>query len=371
MNKPSILYLIDGLKFGGSERSLLEIAKRLEKYNPVFCVISNSLELLQEYREAGLSVIHFPLPRNYQFKKNAKSLENIINTCKPVLIHSTLFYSDMTLRYMNTGIPKVNSLVSNSYSPRRINQLSIGIRLKVWVLKFWDIISSRKVDFFISNSQIIKTSYIKETKIDESKIKVIYRGRDIQEFQKKVIFKSELSKAPKLLSVGRLIPSKGLEGLIEVFSKFRNDFPGSTLSIAGDGPYKLHLIEKVKALSLSESVFFLGSIQNISQQLSSSDLFVFPTFYEGLPGALIEAMMAKIPIVCSNIPENKECLREDMCLFHKVGDWDDLLIALYNAIKLNDWEERTTKAYNFASTNFDINKIVKQYEEFYDQIIKS
>lgn len=370
MDKPSILYLIDGLKFGGSERSLLEIAKRLQKYKPIFCVISDSLELLQEYRDAGISVIHFPLPRNYQFKKNAKKLESIIEDHNPVLIHSTLFYSDMTLRYLDTDLPKINSLVSNSYSSRRMNQLTIGIRLKVWILKLWDIFTCNKVDKFISNSQVIKTAYIKETKIEESKIKVIYRGRDPLQFHHEVVINSKLPQAPRILSVGRLITSKGFSGLIDVFVKFQNQFPGATLSIAGDGPEKEYLLKKVKDLDLKDSVFFLGSIQNISRQLSNSDLFVFPTFFEGLPGALIEAMMTKIPIICSDIPENKECLNEDMCLFHKVGDWDDLLNIMKSAMCLNDWDERTTKAYDFAFTNFDINNIVNQYETLYDQLIK-
>ena len=369
MNKPSIIFLIDGLKFGGAERSLLEIAKRFVKYKPIFYVTSNSLELLQEYRDAGLEVIHFPLPRNYRFEKNAKKLWDKIKDHNPVIIHSTLFYSDMTLRYLKTDIIKVNSLVSNSYSPRRMNQLSIAIRFKVWMLKLWDILSCNMVDCFISNSQVIKTSYIKETKIKESKIKVIYRGRDPMKFQKRAVIESKLPQDPMLLSVGRLIPSKGFAGLIEVFSKFRSQFPGATLTIAGAGPEREELIKIVKGLNLNDSVHLLGSIQNISNELLKANLFIFPTFFEGLPGALIEAMMAKVPIICSDIPENKECLSQDMCLFHKVGDWDDLYNVMEKAFLLGDWDERTKKAYEFAIQNFEINKIVNQYEALYDQLI--
>ncbi|RAI85594.1 glycosyltransferase [Algoriphagus yeomjeoni] len=370
MDKPVIIYLIDGLKFGGAERSLLEIAKRIKKYRPIFCVISDSLELLEQYQKAEIQVLHFPLPRNYRFKNNAKKLEKIIRVLNPVLIHSTLFYSDMTLRYLEIGFPKVNSLVSNSYSHRRLSQLSLKMKLKVLILKLWDISSSRKVDCFVANSEVIKTNYIKETKISESKIKVIYRGRDPLQFQKLEVVNSKLSKSPRLLSVGRLIPSKGLFGLVEAFAKFLNQFPGSTLSIAGDGPEKTNLLKKIEELNLNDSVCLLGSVQNVTRELLNTDLFIFPTFYEGLPGALIEAMMAKVPVICSDIPENRECLSEDMGIFHKVGDWGDLLSVMKISMALNDWDKRTSKAFDFASKKFDVKNIVCQYEELYDQLLK-
>jgi glycosyltransferase involved in cell wall biosynthesis len=113
----------------------------------------------------------------------------------------------------------------------------------------------------------------------------------------------------------------------------------------------------------------LGTVKNIPELLSESDFFVFPSYFEGLPGALIEAMMAKIPIICSDIPENKECVDESMCLFYRVGDQTDLLTQMEKALVLTDWEARTQQAFDYASEHFEIGKISKRYEETYSKLL--
>ena len=114
----------------------------------------------------------------------------------------------------------------------------------------------------------------------------------------------------------------------------------------------------------------MGQVDNVSELLSNSSFLILPTHYEGLPGALIEAMLAKIPIFCSDIPENKECVNESMALFHRVGDPEDLLAQMKKGVAINDWDLRTQRAYEYALEKFDIQKIAMKYEEVYKKLLE-
>lgn len=368
MDKPIVLFLIDGLQVGGAERSLLETARRLIHFSPVVCVLSDSLALLPEFQKSEIRVISFPLPRNYRFANNAKRLLKLVREIQPDLIHSFLFHSDMILRYLPVIIPKITGLVSNSYAPRRLNQLSWKVRLKVKILKLWDKSTAKNIDLFISNSQVIKTAYSNQLGIPAYKIKVIPRGRDLGRFGK---LRKEHSATKTFISVGRLIPSKGFDELVRAFAELRKKHPDIKLIIAGEGPERFRLEQVIQSFGLTNSVILPGTIQNIEDLYSSADFFVFPTHYEGLPGALIEAMMARIPIICSDIPENKECVDDSRVLFHRVGDQTDLLDKMDKALVLEDWDFRTQGAYDYAAEHFEIGRIVEEYENTYLTLLKT
>tara|TARA_R110002012_G_scaffold321984_1_gene553067 strand:- start:10991 stop:12103 length:1113 start_codon:yes stop_codon:yes gene_type:complete len=370
LNKPTILFLIDGLQTGGAERSLLELCKRFIQLIPTVGVLSNSLELKPEFDKHNIPVFSVPIPRNYRFRRNSVQLRMLVDTVKPDIIHSFLFHADMTLRYLEFRGPKVTGLVSNSYSRRRLTQVPLNVAFKVILLKFWDRFTASKIDFFIANSEVIREAYIKELSYKSGKVAVIYRGRKIDEFKKKNK-SSEYKFQLNIISVGRLVPSKGFIDLLEAFSLFQKENRKVTLTICGEGPQRQELEKLIRDMELSSTVKLVGSVDDIPDRLRNSDLFVFPTYYEGLPGSIIEAMLSGIPIICSDIPENKECLKDGMCLFHRVGDAQDLFEKMKEANLLTDWDIRTEKAYQYASKHFDIDKIANQYEETYLKLLNS
>jgi glycosyltransferase involved in cell wall biosynthesis len=82
-------------------------------------------------------------------------------------------------------------------------------------------------------------------------------------------------------------------------------------------------------------------------------------------------MLAGLPIIASDIPENRECVTEEMAIFHKVGDSADLTRSMLKAIQQSDWAERTSKAHHHATEVFDVDKIAALYESFYERTIHS
>lgn len=364
MSKPKVLFLIDGLQVGGAERSLLLLCKQLEAVTPIVLVLSDSIALKTEFEKSGIQVIVRPFPRDYRFWKHAKTLKPLIGSIRPSIIHSSLFHADMILRYLDTPAKKVTGLVSTMYSAGRLSQMSWLTRQKIGLLQIWDSLTVAKIDLFIANSNAIKSLYQEKVGYPSTKVQVIFRGREI-----KTLHSEPSRKKNQFLFVGRLIPSKGLREAIQAFALFSNIHSGFEFHIAGDGPDKQPLMDLVQTLNLTDRVFFLGQVDQVEKLLTESSFFLFPSHYEGLPGALIEAMLAKIPIICSDIPENKECVDKSMALFHRVGDKSDLVVQMEKAVSMTDWQARTQKAFEFAVEHFDIWKIARQYEEVYRKLL--
>lgn len=102
-----------------------------------------------------------------------------------------------------------------------------------------------------------------------------------------------------IVTVGRISEQKNLSLLIDSLS-FLSKYEFS-LKIAGEGPQRDFLEEKVNTLGLSSRVVFLGNVQNVHQLLNSADIFVMSSEWEGLPIAQIEATLSGLPVVVTNV----------------------------------------------------------------------
>lgn len=375
-----ILFLLDTLETGGAEKSLLEISKRFKKYEPVFIHLFPGTSLKNQFADAGVEVKSMNFPVTYDFKKIARQLIPVVKEINPAVIHSTLFRSDMVTRHLkrDVGIPIVNSFVNNSYSKRRYKELSVIAKIKLFILQNWDRITSKNVDLFISNSEAIKITNTKALKIHPELIKVIYRGRDPQIF--KNVSNEEINsikeefptgKGKVFLNVSRLLHRKGQSDLLKAFKEVSSLYPDSRLLIAGEGPYRQLLQSQINDMGMKDIVFLLGNRGDVPALLKIAHFFVFPSHYEGLPGALIEATLSKKKIIASNIPENLECVQENSVLLFKVGDVDDLKKQMLKVLKEENCQLDLERGYDFAIQNFSIENVVTQYEKTYDELLKN
>ncbi|MBM7604656.1 glycosyltransferase involved in cell wall biosynthesis [Metabacillus crassostreae] len=135
--------------------------------------------------------------------------------------------------------------------------------------------------------------------------KLLKNGIDTEKFtfSKKIRDKirNELGVEDRLVlgNVGRFNHQKNHSFLIDVFSELNIIEPKACLVLVGDGALRSDIEEKVKRLGLEEKVKFLGVRSDINSLLQAFDLFVFPSFHEGLPVTLIEAQGAGLPCLIS------------------------------------------------------------------------
>lgn len=376
-----ILYILDTFETGGAEKSLLDIAIQNKAVESVFVTLYKGNQLAEAAQKAGIKVISLNRTEKYAFGKIAQLLKPIIQEEKPDLIHATLFRADIVSRKVKRyfKIPLVSSLVNNSYIDERYQKLSLLGKLKLYYIQCYDALTAKKVDYFISNSQTIKESNAKALGLNLEKIKVIFRGRDLSKFlslseEQLLQTKYELNVQENqvtLLNVSRLLDRKGQLDLLQAIKNLLITHPNVKLYIAGEGFYRSVLENYIQENNLQPHVELLGNRNDIPYLLQLADVFVFPTHYEGLPGALIEAMMAEKTIVCTSIPENEECVSSQEAVFFKKGDVSHLVATLQEVINQpHQFSALGKNARMVAIEKFSIAKVVDQYNIVYTSIIQ-
>lgn len=143
-----------------------------------------------------------------------------------------------------------------------------------------------------------------------------YGRRDRASFEKRVIF------------VGRLDPVKGASLLIEAMAMVVREHPDARLTLVGDGPARVLAEARVADLGLAQVVTFAGfqSQGAVAALLDQSDLLVLPSFAEGVPVVLMEAMASRIPVIASRVAGVQE-LVEDGVVGYAVPPGDVATLA--------------------------------------------
>ena len=169
-----------------------------------------------------------------------------------------------------------------------------------------------------------------------------------------------------LLSVGELNENKNHQIVIRAMAQIKN--PNLHYFIAGEGTLKSHLIELAQKLNLSDQVHLLGFRKDISELLASSDIFIFPSYREGLSLALMEAMVSGTMIICSDIRGNRDLIedRYNGYLF-RPNDADRLKLLIESVSMVDDLEKEAYSARNKEKIRkYDVRGIVNQMYDIYE-----
>ncbi len=117
--------------------------------------------------------------------------------------------------------------------------------------------------------------------------------------------KKELELTDRLVvgHVGNFTPAKNHGFLLEVFQQLLQSRPDAVLVLAGDGEGRVAAMEAARTMGIGDRVLFLGSRRDVPELMQAMDVFVFPSLYEGLGIAVVEAQTAGLPcIVSSRVP---------------------------------------------------------------------
>ena len=192
-----------------------------------------------------------------------------------------------------------------------------------WMFKsyFPNWLARHLVTWFVTGPEAMVDYYANIVGIPKRKIRLLYNDIQLDRFDSKnypLAKKSLLEKytiPPEtkiLLLVHRLSPVRKtllyLEPMLEGFSNTLNS--KWILFVAGGGSELPAAQELVKKLNLTDHIIFLGNIPNqqITELYASADIFVHPTYTEGFPRVLIEAMAAGLPIVSTDAGGTKELM---------------------------------------------------------------
>lgn len=312
-----VLVVIDSLGRSGAEQSLaaslpLMVAAGIE---PVIVTLKRAAQGVQErVVQSGVRVRFLEALGR---PARVRALRRVIREEAPDLVHSTLFEADLASRLARVGLrtPLLNSLVNTPYVPHRFRDPSLNPR-KLRLVQVLDAVTAHLlVDHFHAITEAVKHAAVRDMLLPARKITVIERGRDLPaptpEQRRRARERLGVAENTFLvLNTGRQCYQKGQTDLLEALPRLER--PGLKVLVAGrEGDMTARLRDLAARHELQQTVEFLGHRDDMPDLLAAADLFVFPSLFEGLGGAVLEAMASGLPIVASDIPALAEVVEAD------------------------------------------------------------
>lgn len=372
-----VLALIDSLAPGGAERSLAEMAPEFSRFGIEFALAC--LRRCGSELERGLLASEVPVyfVGSTHGLHAVPRLRRLLRRLQPQVLHTTLFVSDLWGRVSALGHPVVTlaSLVNTPGEPRA-HRLSPGAPWKKAVLRVVELFLARHLtDAFHAVSAASKSDAVVRLGVPEHRIRVVYRGRSRQRLgypspERRDKARHALGLAPELfvaVAAGRQDAQKGHQVLLKACRQLKDRGSEIVALVAGkEGTETQNLRRLHRELGLDSSVRFLGHREDMGDVLAAADLFVMPSLWEGLPGALLEAMAMGLPVVASALPAFREALPPEGGILVPPGDVEALTQAVL-AIAENPTRARTMGEVNlrrFEST-FTLERAVAGMAELY------
>jgi glycosyltransferase involved in cell wall biosynthesis len=230
----------------------------------------------------------------------------------------------------------------------------------------------RKIQTRVARSAtrvIVPSSYLKTVVtawgIDERKIEVIYNAITLEK-EGKIPAKVVALPRPLVVAAGRLVPWKGVGGIIEAVAHTS----GVSLAIVGDGPDRASL-EALSKEKLGDRAVCTGKLSHAHTLavIASADVFVLNSTYEGLSHLLVEAQTLGVPTIATNVGGNPEVItNESNGLLIPTGDTQALIEALVRVLPDTQLQKHLAENARAASKKFSIETMLLATSTFLKQL---
>ncbi|MEK9158482.1 MAG: glycosyltransferase, partial [Patescibacteria group bacterium] len=280
-HKIKIIYVTAALEVGGAEMFLYDLVKHIDRqsFDVSVATVIGGGSLEPQFKALGAPIFVFG-GRYSKFLGGlceARKLYHLFKKETPDIVHTQLFPADLWGRIAAklAGVPRIVTTEQNV----NVDQNCLRETLKRWTYKLAD----RVVAISTAVKKYTQESYC----VPAEKIEIIPNDVDVDNLKSKI---SNLKTGDKkiILTVGRLVPQKGQKYLLEAFSILKNR-EGLELWLAGEGNLRSELEKQAGDLKIDNQVKFLGRRHDVPTLLAQADLFVFPSEWEGLGVAVLEA----------------------------------------------------------------------------------
>jgi glycosyltransferase involved in cell wall biosynthesis len=282
------------------------------------------------------------------------------------VLHAFLFHSNLMARLVGP-VARVPAVV--------VSERSVECTKKPW--RVWtDRLTWRLADQWTANSREVARVLRQRERIDASRIETIPNGIDLAYFSERVSpakFRSRMGFGPTdriVLCIGRLDPLKGQPMLLHAFRQVATAEPHARLCLVGDGRLRETLMGQVEELELQGRVVFTGSISDVRPALASAELLALASTDEGLPGVVMEAQAAGLPVVATAAGGTPELVQHERTgLLVPIRDSSALSTAIVRLLRDRDLARRLAEGGRASVQDLSSDRMVEATLEMYQRLL--
>ena len=354
--KIKVFHIIQSLESGGCENFLLRLLPKVNEFENIILTIKEKGPLAKKFEKNGIRVDCL--------ENNWFGVFNYLDKHKPDRVITYLFHGDMLGRFMVRLFTK--------YRPIPFLRTTYNYP-KYWIARVFEKYSSFLVDQYLANSESVKNFYVNNLSVDGKKITVIPNGVDLSIFESAKKDRNGFRKQMKVLDNEKVIvcvanfhKNKGHVYLLKAFEKIYNKNKNIWLWLVGDGEERSYFEKEINKYRSKNKIVLFGKRDDVPIILSASDIFVLPTLFEGMSNAILEAMASGLPIITTDISENREIIENNISGI-LIPIMDSLLIEqsinylLENSRMMN---EIGLEGKKLIEKKFDIKKITSKFFDY-------
>lgn len=349
-----ILFIVNGLSSGGSERVLSTLVNQLvtHSYYNVYVVCVNGKESFYPIDNRVNLVFLDKETRTHHLFGKMIWIRSFAQKMGIDIVISFIVrvYGFTIFSLLGCGIPIITS---ERNDPRSFDCLSR------WIMRIF---------LPFSNHHVVQTEEIKAyyPHFIQKKTTVIANPVNPAFFSPPSVEKKDI-----IISVGRLVPQKNHHMMIESFAAIANKHPSYKLVIYGEGPLRDSLLQQVHRLRMDDRIILPGRTNKIIKHMNEARIFCMSSTHEGMSNALIEAICLGLPIITTNVSGVNELINDEVNgLVVNVNDVASYTKALDRLIN----EERLQRRFSVNNMKkrslFDLSTITKLWETIIQKNVK-
>ena len=312
-----ILLVFGGLERGGAQLRMIEVCRELRRGSPVrfdFCSLDLAPDQLdEELAPLGGSAFRVSIRSPWFPVRFAALLRR--GRYDVVLTEPQLLSGIVLLLAAVRRVPVRIAAIHNSLGARGQSATNpavravLGSRPFVWAMRW---LIRRCATDVVAVSRSALESVLPGRWQAGGRCRVVYNGTDVAPFRaapNREGVRAEFgwpAEARIIVHVGRMAPQKNHRTILEAARLVRERDPEVRLLLIGDGRLRREVEERIGRLGLRGACAIASHRRDVPRLLLASDVFLFPSLWEGLPGAPLEALAAGLPVVASDIPPLRE-----------------------------------------------------------------
>lgn len=358
-----LLCILSSLDAGGAETFMMKIFRSLpEDYKIDFIVSAKSGFYEKEVIDLGGRIFRVPL----RTKHPIKTFKAIYDVVKQNHYTHILKLCDTPIGLYDLLAAKLGG--AKVLCVRSCNAGSFNSKLGRLFNDLLRPLLNFITDVKIAPSRLAAEFTFGKAEVEAGKVKFIHNGVDLdvykydEENRRKVRREFGIVDEQFVVGhIGRFNQQKNHKFLIEVFAEVLKQKPNALLMLVGDGENKSEIKEQIKSLGIEESVIFTGIRSDVPALLSAMDVFVFPSFYEGMPNTVIEAQATGLPcVIADTITEEAgfTSLVKYISLQVSSHEWANSVIASCKKSRIDTQNEFIKYAYDIDSVKNNFKEVV-------------